>query len=256
MGHLLLYCKIVTMMQLENKSASTAAAQGFNWHAVSDFSNLTPGIKSHLVKVYQTLFATIACTAVGVYAHMVYNIGGLLTMLATLGCVMGVYGAQKIDQKFGFLMGVGFLQGASLGPLIKFLLELDPTYLSTIFTALAATSVVFACFSLSALWAERRSWLFIGGFLSSAMTLLFFLGLMNMFVPTPAVMNARIYLGLMVFCGYVIFDTQLIVEKASLGSTDYVGDALVLFLDFIAIFVRILIILAKNKESNKKKNQR
>ena len=41
----------------------------------------------------------------------------------------------------------------------------------------------------------------------------------------------------------MVFDTQDIIEKAHLGDLDYVNHALLLFTDFIAVFVRILIIM-------------
>lgn len=41
----------------------------------------------------------------------------------------------------------------------------------------------------------------------------------------------------------MVVDTQEIIEKAHLGDMDYVKHALSLFTDFIAVFVRILIIM-------------
>lgn len=43
--------------------------------------------------------------------------------------------------------------------------------------------------------------------------------------------------------GYIVVDTQEIVEKAHFGDLDYVKHALTLFTDLAAIFVRILVIM-------------
>lgn len=83
------------------------------------------------------------------------------------------------------------------------------------------------------------------------------------------------YLGLFMFCGYVVFDTQMIIEKASLGDKDSLRHALELFLgaspvrssavwiseltfwsaDFVSIFVRILVILMKNSDKKKERSE-
>lgn len=50
-----------------------------------------------------------------------------------------------------------------------------------------------------------------------------------------------------------------VFQKVEQGSDDFVWHALELFIDFIAIFVRIVIILIKNsqeKEDKKKKSRR
>lgn len=46
-------------------------------------------------------------------------------------------------------------------------------------------------------------------------------------------------------CGFVLFDTQLIIEKRRMGSKDFVQHALELFIDFIGMFRRLLIILSQ-----------
>lgn len=58
----------------------------------------------------------------------------------------------------------------------------------------------------------------------------------------------ELYLGLLVFAGYILFDTQLIVERSSAGDMDHVKHALDLFVDFMAVLVRVLVILLKNKD--------
>ena len=56
-------------------------------------------------------------------------------------------------------------------------------------------------------------------------------------------MLLQLYFGLLVFVGYIVVDTQEIVERAHLGDLDYVKHALTLFTDLVAVFVRILVIM-------------
>ena len=46
----------------------------------------------------------------------------------------------------------------------------------------------------------------------------------------------------------MLWTMQVIVEKAYQGNADHISAALSLFVDFAAIFVRILVILMKNAE--------
>ena len=112
-------------------------------------------------------------------------------------------------RRTAMLCGFGFLKGASLGPLMGLLMLVDP---AIIMTALLGTVTIFVCFSLSALVAKRSSYLYLGGLLSSALSLMFFLGLANMFFRSAHLYNLQLYGGLMVFSGFVIFDTQLVLE--------------------------------------------
>ena len=48
--------------------------------------------------------------------------------------------------------------------------------------------------------------------------------------------------------GYVVYDTQVIVERSEAGACDELRDALSLYTDFVAIFVRLLVILLRSGE--------
>lgn len=54
-----------------------------------------------------------------------------------------------------------------------------------------------------------------------------------------------LYIGFAVMCGFVLYDTQLIIAKRRLGDKDFVWHSVDLFIDFVNIFRYLLIILAQ-----------
>ena len=46
-----------------------------------------------------------------------------------------------------------------------------------------------------------------------------------------------------VFCGFIMFDTQLIIRKAKNGDKDFIAHSLDLFIDFVQVFRKVLILL-------------
>lgn len=85
---------------------------------------------------------------------------------------------------------------------------------------------------------------------------MFWLSLFNLFFGSMGILNLQLYLGLLVMCGFVLYDTQLIVEKAKSGNLDYLSHAIELFIDFVGIFIRLVIILTKNSKEEKKDDRR
>jgi len=221
-----------------------------NWSAISKTTPITPDVRAHLTNVYTTLAAGILVAAMGSIVSMYTLIGGSLSLLAGIGLIiwLAITPQEQFVKRLSILMGFCFLEGLSIGPLLLATLEIDPSIISTAFFG---TVCVFACFSASALLSERRSYLFLGGILGSALSNMLVLGLLNIFFRSPMIFNFLLYAGLLVFCGFVCFDTQLIIEKASQGHKDVVWDSLELFIDFARIFVRLLIILSKDKDSKK-----
>jgi len=58
------------------------------------------------------------------------------------------------------------------------------------------------------------------------------------------------------FMGYIIFDTQMIIEDAHSGRKDFVAHALELLIDFVGVFVRLLIILQRNAQKKSEGDRR
>jgi len=222
-----------------------------NWSALKQTSNLSPEIKEHLTNVYSLLAATILASAAGGIFYLKTMIGGGLTFLAGFLMILwlSITPKQEIQKRVGILLGFGFIQGLSIGPLLLHVLDIDPQIVTSAFLG---TVCIFGCFSATAYYAERRSYLFLGGFLSSALTTMVILGFLNIFFSSLFMFNILLYGGLIVFSGFVIFDTQLIIEKAAMGNKDFVTDSLELFLDFINIFVRLLILLSKDKKKERR----
>lgn len=55
----------------------------------------------------------------------------------------------------------------------------------------------------------------------SLLSTLFWLSLANVFFGSKIMFDITLYLGLAVMCGFVLYDTQLIIEKRRRGDTDY-----------------------------------
>ncbi|KAI3654245.1 hypothetical protein MP228_000964 [Amoeboaphelidium protococcarum] len=233
-------------------------SQQYNWQsAFKASSDITLPIKNHLVRVYSSLAAAIASCALGVYLNVAINLWspGILTMIASFALIFGIksLAATRENQnlRFAMLLGFGLLQGLAIGPLLHMVIFIDE---KIVLHAVVCTALVFIGFTGVALNAKRRSYLYLGGILASGMSILMWTSLFNMFVRSKMLYTGELYLGLLVFMGYVIFDTQIIIEKAAQGSRDFIGHSVELFADLIAMFIRILIIMLKNNENKRRQS--
>ncbi|MBA0768811.1 hypothetical protein Gotri_017590 [Gossypium trilobum] len=218
----------------------------WSYDTLKNFRQISPIVQAHLKQVYLTLCCALIASAVGAYLHILWNIGGYLTTFACLGTIVWLLSTPPCEEqkRVSLLMASAVFEGASIGPLIDLAIQIDPSVLVASFVG---TALAFACFSGAAMLARRREYLYLGGLLSSGVSVLLWLHFAS-----------SIFGGLLVFVGYMIVDTQDIIEKAHLGDLDYVKHALTLFTDFVAVFVRILIIMLKNsaEKSEKKKKRR
>ncbi|KAI3968487.1 hypothetical protein MKX01_007797, partial [Papaver californicum] len=220
-----------------------SSRNSWSYESLKNFRQISPVVQNHLKLVYLSLSCALVSASVGAYLHILINIGGLLTTFACMGCIvwLSMTPAHEEKKKVGLLMASALFQGASIGPLIQLAMDIDS---SIIVSAFVGTAIAFGCFSGAAMLARRREYLYLGGFLSSSISLLFWLSFASsIFGGHAAVFKFELYFGLLVFLGYMVVDTQEIIEKAHLGDLDYVNHSLTLFTDLVAVFVRVLIIM-------------
>ncbi|XP_051119368.1 bax inhibitor 1-like [Andrographis paniculata] len=238
--------------------SQSASRSRWSYDSLKNLRQISPVVQNHLKQVYLLLCCTLVTSAIGAYLHILFNIGGFLTTLGSIGCIIWMLSTPQYEEqkRVSLLMAAAAFQGASVGPLIELAIDFDP---SILFSAFVGCAVAFGCFSAAAMVARRREYLYLGGLLSSGISILLWLQFAtSLFGGSMALFKFELYFGLLVFVGYVVVDTQDIIEKAHFGDLDYVKHALTLFTDFVAIFVRILIIMLKNaseKEEKKKKRR-
>jgi len=224
---------------------------------VKNVSAIASEVKKHLRNVYSSLLLTTISSCLGVVFFSYTFIHPLISVIISLGCILSITMRPEVTEqnkyegismRMALLLAFGFFQGASIGGLVLVVMLLDP---NIVLTAFLGTVTIFACLTASALLAKRKTYLFLGGFLSSSLINLLLLSILNIFLRLEFLDVVVLYFSLFVFCGYVLYDTQVIIEKVNLGSRDFVRHSAELFQDLIGIFVRILILLAKNRKSRR-----
>ncbi|KHJ75013.1 hypothetical protein OESDEN_25371 [Oesophagostomum dentatum] len=61
--------------------------------------------------------------------------------------------------------------------------------------------------------------------------------------------------GLALACAFVVYDTQLIAEKARRGDDDYIWHAIELFMDFANIFRYLVVLLTEKKQRDNRRRK-
>jgi len=219
-----------------------------------------PPVRAHLKNVYASLTMSILSATLGAYVHLATNLlrgGGILFSLLGAGLAFGLYFTQDNGKnrttRLAMLLGFGFLTGLGMGPLLDLAIMVNP---SLVPSAFMLTSIVFACFTGASLMAPDGKYLYLGGSLLSGLSSLIFLSFLNIFFRSQLLFQAHLYLGLAIFCGFIMFDTQFIIEKARRGDKDFITHALELFIDFVQVFRKVLILLMQKEQPKEERKRR
>ena len=203
-----------------------------------------------LTRVYAALGGTALAGVVGVLLQQRTKFSTTLASLISLGLALSM---QFQKSELWKLLGFGLFNGMSLGGLVKLATFVNPAIVPL---ALGSTTLIFSSFAAAATISTRRSFLYLYGGLGSALSILSLTGLANLYFQSRSLFDFNLYGGLAMFIGYVMADSQLIIERADQGDEDYVTHAWLLFTDLSGIFTRMLIILIKRSEQDEQQKKK
>lgn len=195
--------------------------------------------------------------ALGSYVHLFTDImsGGFMAALGALGFGLAITmtpnEAKNNQKRMYYLMGFAGCTGLALGPLLEIAMYMNPRIIPM---SLVSTCLVFASFSLSSIFSTHNKWLYLGGGLMSILSVMMFVSIINLFIGSYFLFQAQLYLGLIVFCVFVMYDTAVIIEKCRMGDNDHIKHAMLLFTDLVELFRTIMAILIQ-KERSRNGNQ-
>nr|WP_264821048.1 Bax inhibitor-1 family protein [Acetobacter malorum] len=122
---------------------------------------------------------------------------------------------------------------------------------SSIVSSALITAATFFALSIFAITTKRNlGWL--GNFLFCGLTALLLMSIGNLFFASAHLMTALNIASVILFSGYIAFDTQLAVQKHNDRSNcsdlyDVAEDALNIYLDIVNLFVNLLFLVAGEK---------
>lgn len=114
--------------------------------------------------------------------------------------------------------------------------------------ALILTAVVVLSLTAYTFWAARKGYdfSFLGPFLFTSLILLLVFGFIQMLFPLGPI-STTVYsgLGALIFCGYIIFDTDHLIKRFSYD--EYIWASVVLYLDILNLFLMLMDLLRANR---------
>lgn len=206
-------------------------------------------INNQVTQVYILLTKMIVTFALGIIAQIIINYDKIAIVCSASSMVAVILFVCDKARREIYFYTIAAMMGGMMGPLIHMIVIVD---MSILVIASTITALMFAVLTAIAFKSPPGKFLYLEGFLATGLMSLVIIGIMNMFMVNETLMLVNVYFGLMIFTGYVMYDTSLMIERIRNGKTDLMEHALNLFLDVLNIFIRILhiVIQFKNDKSD------
>ncbi|KAH0480358.1 MAG: uncharacterized protein KVP18_000791 [Porospora cf. gigantea A] len=215
----------------------------WSWDDIIGMSPISKAQQRHLTNVYACLAWCVLLAMLGCALDVLAGIPSLLNGLLHMAGVF--YLMSTANQGFNtiravVLSSVSLLMGVSVQELVFYADIMNPQIVPRAFLASFA---IFAAFTLTSFFTRRRQALYLGALLSTVVSYMTLAGLANLFLQWPLIQDGLLWVGLFSFVGFVVYDTQLILMSVEAGRADVLSNALMLFVDIFAVFVRLVVIL-------------
>ncbi len=165
--------------------------------------------------------------------------------IALIVMMGGVIGAQAVRHVPGInllaFFGFTTLTGAIISPLLYIISGTNP---GSILQAGLLTIGIFG--GLTAyVFISKRDFSFMRGMVMTGLIVVFLAGLLNIFIASSALSFAVAAAALLLFSGFVLYDTSNIIRRYP--TNEYIAGAMSLYLDAFNIFLALLRILNAGK---------
>ena len=212
--------------------------------------SMSRGMETNSVmrNTYMLLSLTLLWSALTAYVGTNVQMGlGMFIMLVVAGFASLFATLAFRDSALGLLFVFMFtgIEGFSLGPVLSHYLHLKNGGMIVGVSA-GLTGGVFALLSAYAL-VSKKNFDFLGGMLFAGLIALLLASIVGIFFPIPAFQLALAAIGVLIFSGYVLYDTSRIIHG---GETNYIVATVSLYLDILNLFLDILRLVAAFSSSD------
>jgi len=200
-----------------------------------------------LRNTYAMLGLTMIPTVIGAMVGMNMNFAfaAMHPFMFAIGAMVVLYGlfaaiSANRNSSIGvvLLLGLTFLLGLMLGPILQYALNLR-NGAQIVGLAAGGTGIVLLTMSAIAT-TTKKDFSFMGKFLLVGIILLIVASLANIFLQIPAMALALSGIGVLLFSGFILYDVSRIVTG---GETNYIMATLSLYMSIYNLFTSLLQLL-------------
>lgn len=190
-----------------------------------------------------SLFPTVIGALIGMTMNFTFAAQHpFIFAIGSLVVLYGLFAAINANRNSSvgvvLLLGLTFLLGLMLGPILQHALQLRNGG-QIVGLAAGGTGIIFLTLAGIAT-TTKKDFSFMGKFLLVGIILLIIASLANIFLQIPAMALALSAIGVLLFSGFILYDVSRIVNG---GETNYVMATLSLYLSIYNLFTSLLHLL-------------